>query len=97
MSKPLTSGIHRERCDVHGPSGWARVERVQDSDPTRERFTVRFYSKGDPTKAGEVVATCWRYVSAAPVAPLHYDGGWVRALAIAEDYTQGSAEEGYHA
>ena len=95
MSNPLCSGIHRVRADVVGPLGRARVERVSDSDPTRERYTVRFYASATPSAPGQLIGTCWRYVASAPVAPDHYDGGWIRALALAEDCTQGSAEEAY--
>lgn len=98
MSKPLTSGIYRVRQDVCGPRGLARVERVPDPEGFNERYTVRFYAKEAPT--GELVATCWRWGQSAPsvtIAPdkrpaPHYDGGWTRALAIAEDITLGSAD-----
>lgn len=97
MSKPLTKGIYRERCDVVGPLGLARVERVAGSLGPQERYTVRFYAREAPM--GTLVAVCWRYNGPpsdeyADTVP-QVDGGWTRALAIAEDYTLGSAEDGY--
>lgn len=91
MAKPLTSGIYRVRQDVCGHRGLARVERVPDAEKFNERYTVRFYAREAPT--GELIATCWRWGARAPeyTAP-HFDGGWTRALAIAEDVTLGSAE-----
>jgi len=96
MSRPLTAGIYRERQDVCGPNGLARVER----DPqyprghVEERYTVRFYAREAPT--GHMVAICYRLAIpetySATLAPT-YDGGWIRALAIAEDFTLGTARE----
>lgn len=92
MSRPLTAGIYRVRQDVAGPLGTARIER--DATSRDERYTVRFYKREAPT--GALVAICYRYAIPethdAQVAT--YDGGWVRALAIAEDYTLGSAHYG---
>ena len=92
MSKPLTSGIYRIRQDVCGPLGSARVERVEDSRPSHERYTVRFYAREAPT--GELVTTCWRWgvpdsATERELGGLHLDGGWTRALAIAEDCVNG--------
>lgn len=50
MSRPLTSGIYRERQDVCGPNGLARVERDRQYPRGRaeERYTVRFYAREAP-------------------------------------------------
>lgn len=96
MTRPLSSGIYRVRHDVVGPCGTARVERDarEPRDSATERYTVRYYAKGS-TAPGALVALCYRYaipeVSEAREAPT-YDGGWQRALAIAEDITLGSAQ-----
>lgn len=99
MSKPLTSGIYRERCDVAGPLGVARVEREAGSNGPCERYTVRFYARESPT--GTLVAVCWRYAgtpsSEYPTHTMQLDGGWTRACAIAEDLTLGSAERCHRA
>lgn len=94
MSRP---GLGRQwRQDVYGPLGMARVERDprEPANSATERYTVRFYAREAPT--GRLVAICYRHAIpetySATVAPT-YDGGWIRALAIAEDFTLGTARE----
>lgn len=96
MKRPLTSGIYRVRQDVCGPLGLARVERDprEPAHSATERYTVRFYAREAPT--GHLVAMCYRYGVPSGVSEAHdaptFDGGWQRALAIAEDVTLGSAQ-----
>lgn len=84
-------GVYRVRCDVSGKKGVARVEKVQDDNPLNERYRVRFFAsdKRDDTE-GEVVGVCWRYTPCMDNNAIpQYDGGWTRALALAEFIADG--------
>lgn len=75
------AGVYRQRATLSGPNGRvARVMRVPCSDPQRERYIVA-------NPRGDIEAVCWRHGvpdgEPESIAP-HYDGGWTRALAIAE-------------
>lgn len=79
MSTQLASGVYRQYCDVTGPNGSARVERVEDADPKRERYQVSGW-------------TCWTHEPPDDMPEGHLDGGWERAISIAEHLTQGRAD-----
>lgn len=79
-SSPYILGVYRRHATVVVGEYSATVERAEHGYLREERYTVTDASN-------QAVAVCWRY--GVPDYPMstpvpHYDGGWTRAVAIAE-------------
>ncbi len=74
------AGVYRQYATLSGSAGVAHVNRFAETDSRRERYMVT-----DPR--GNIVAVCWRHGipdDREPGMVPWLDGGWTRALAIAE-------------